>query len=360
MRDADIIRKHKNLVYVQALKLLQTAGRPKAPKRQRPRRQAGARRAAAAAQAALGEQELMQAGRAQRSRAGPVKESRRQCQAPTTRSREKYLERAIRELNQLTHELQDCPHCPRGKLMPVLGSGHPQADVFMLKHAPGVAEIEEGVAFYGRAGNALMKSFKRLGIDPLVVYGTLCVKCPIAEPDLAAEECVARLVEEMAIVQPKIVVVMGEPALRVLNGLQVPLSRPIEAREGEIQAFTPTIDALYMPDIDDSLDEEGAKRAGHRRLPRRGGRQAALLARLQDARRLVRGPAAVLTGVGSAPRSDGRPPGGSWRSVGGLRGLWTRRIATPGGGEVGCAAPTVRLRIRRVGTGAVRGAGRAS
>ncbi|MEX0973392.1 MAG: PHP domain-containing protein [Solirubrobacterales bacterium] len=33
MRDADITRKHKNLVYVQALKLLQTAGRPKAPKR---------------------------------------------------------------------------------------------------------------------------------------------------------------------------------------------------------------------------------------------------------------------------------------------------------------------------------------
>jgi len=173
--------------------------------------------------------------------------------------REKYLERAIRELNQMTRELQECPHCPRGKLMPVLGSGHPQADVFMLKHAPGASEIEEGVAFYGRAGNALMKSFKRLGIDPLVVYGSLCVKCPIAEPDLAAGECVARLVEELAIVQPKIVVVMGEPALRVLNRLEVPLSRQIEAREGEIQPFTPTIDALYVPDIDDSLDEEGAK-----------------------------------------------------------------------------------------------------
>ena len=104
-----------------------------------------------------------------------------------------------------------------------------------------------------------MKSFKRLGIDPLVVYGTLCVKCPIAEPDLAPQECVARLVEELAIVQPKIVVVMGEPALRILNGLQIPLSRPVEQREGEIQAFTPTIDALYVPDIDDSLDEEGAK-----------------------------------------------------------------------------------------------------
>ena len=189
---------------------------------------------------------------------GPSKMSR-QMRGTDDEIREKYLERAIRELNQMSREVQECQHCPRGKLMPVLGSGHPQADVFMVKHAPMTAEIEEGVAFYGRAGNALMKSFKRLGIDPLVVYGTLCVKCPIAEPDLAPQACVARLSEELAIVQPKIVVIMGEPALRVLNRMEVPLSRQIEAREGEIQAFSPTIDALYTPDIDESLDEEGAK-----------------------------------------------------------------------------------------------------
>jgi uracil-DNA glycosylase family 4 len=196
-----------------------------------------------------------------RAKGGAPGSSKRSPKVPATDDeiKEKYLERAIRELNRLTHELQDCPHCPRGKLMPVLGSGHPQADVFMVKHAPGVAEIEEGVAFYGRAGNALMKSFKRLGIDPLVVYGSLCVKCPIAEPDLAARECVARLVEEIAIVQPKILVVMGEPGLRVVNDLELPLSRPLEPREGEVQAFTPTVDALYTPDIDESLDEEGAK-----------------------------------------------------------------------------------------------------
>jgi uracil-DNA glycosylase len=172
---------------------------------------------------------------------------------------EKYLERAIRELNQLTRELQECDQCPRGKLMPVLGSGHPQADIFMVKYAATSAEVEEGVAFYGRAGNALVKSFKRLGIDPLVVYGTLCVKCPTADPELAGEECVRRLIEEMAIVQPRIVVVMGPEALAVLNDLEIPLSRPVEEREGEIQAFTPTVDALYVPDIDKSLDEEGAK-----------------------------------------------------------------------------------------------------
>jgi uracil-DNA glycosylase len=195
------------------------------------------------------------------AKGGAAASSKSAASVPATDDeiREKYLERAIRELNQLNHELQECRHCPRGKLMPVLGSGHPQADVFMVKQAPGVAEIEEGVAFYGRAGNALMKSFKRLGVDPLVVYGTLCVKCPIAEPDLAAEECVARLIGELEIVQPKIVIVMGEPALRVVNGLGVPLSRPIEARAGEIQAFTPTVDALYTPDIDESLDEESAK-----------------------------------------------------------------------------------------------------
>jgi len=181
---------------------------------------------------------------------------------PTTDDeiQEKYLERAIRELNQLTRSLQECSHCPRGNLMPVLGSGHPQADVFLLKFAPTAAEIEEGVAFYGRAGNALMKSFKRLGIDPLAVYGTLCVKCPVSDPSLASGECIERIVEELAIVQPRIVVVMGERALESLNEVNVPLSRTLDPQVGEIQSFTPAVDALYTPDIDDSLDAEGPKR----------------------------------------------------------------------------------------------------
>src|SRR5581483_1622025 len=127
--------------------------------------------------------------------------------------REKYLERAIRELNALARDLQSCPHCPRGQLMPVLGSGHPQADIFLVKHSARPAEVEEGVAFYGRTGNALMKSLKRLSIDPLAVYGTLCVKCPVADPAMADPVCIARLVEELAIVSPKLVVVMGAEAL---------------------------------------------------------------------------------------------------------------------------------------------------
>jgi uracil-DNA glycosylase family 4 len=175
--------------------------------------------------------------------------------------REKYLERAIRELNQLTRDLQSCRLCPRGNLMPVLGSGHPQADVFLLKFAPQASEVEEGVAFYGRGGAALMKSFKRLGIDPLAVYGTLCAKCPVADASIADPACVGRVLEELAIVQPKIVVVMGEDALAVINDLDVPLSAALSSELGVIQRFTPSMDALVVPNIDEALDEEAAKRA---------------------------------------------------------------------------------------------------
>jgi uracil-DNA glycosylase len=180
--------------------------------------------------------------------------------------REKYLERAIRELNSLTRELQSCPHCPRGHLMPVLGSGHPQADIMLLKHSPLPSEVEEGVAFYGRSGSALMKSFKRLSIDPLTVYGTLFVKCPLADPSLADgwagdDVCIARVIEELAIVQPRILVIMGPDALAALNDLDIPLARPLQPRLGEVQHLTPTVDALYVPNIDDSLDEHDAKQA---------------------------------------------------------------------------------------------------
>ena len=174
--------------------------------------------------------------------------------------REKYLERAIRELNSLTRELQSCRECPRGNLMPVLGSGHPQADIFLLKFAPAMSEIEEGVAFYGRAGTALMKSLKRLGIDPLAVYGTLCVKCPVGDASLADPACIARVLEELAIVAPKIVVVMGEDALSTLNDLDVPLARTLEPELGAVQPFTPACEALVVPNIDEALDEEAAKR----------------------------------------------------------------------------------------------------
>ncbi|MGC9220161.1 MAG: uracil-DNA glycosylase family protein [Solirubrobacteraceae bacterium] len=174
--------------------------------------------------------------------------------------REKYLERAIRELNQLSRDVQACRQCPRGQLMPVLGSGHPQADIFMVKYSARPSEVQEGVAFYGRSGNALMKSLKRLGIDPLTVYGTVCVKCPVLDPVMADPACAAHVAEELLIVSPKIVVVMGREALGALNDLDLPAQRQLRPVVGELQRLTPSMEALYVPNIDDSLDEESAKR----------------------------------------------------------------------------------------------------
>ena len=174
--------------------------------------------------------------------------------------REKYLERAIRELNAFSRQVQSCTECPRGGLMPVLGSGHPQADIFLLKYSARPSEVEEGVAFYGRSGNALMKSLKRLSIDPLAVYGTLCVKCPVPDPAMADPVCVARLVEEVAIICPKIMVVMGPEALAVVEELEIPLRRALVPEYGDIQKLTPTVDALYVPNIDEALDEDSSKR----------------------------------------------------------------------------------------------------
>jgi uracil-DNA glycosylase len=97
---------------------------------------------------------------------------------------------------------------------------------------------------------------QRLHVDPMAVYGTNCLKFAGAEPDARADEWLTR---ELHIVQPKLVVVMGEHALEFLNRLEFPLSQPLEAAEGETRQFTPTVEALYVPDVDASLDEQAAK-----------------------------------------------------------------------------------------------------
>ena len=164
---------------------------------------------------------------------------------------ERYLQKAIVEINDLAHEVAQAG----GSRVPVVGSGHPLADVMLLKYRPQAAEVQEGVAFYGRAGQAILKSLQRLHVDPMAVYGTNCLKFADGDPD----EARPWLTRELHIVQPKLVVVMGEEALAFLNALGFPLAEPVEAKPGELQHFTPTIEALFVPDIDASLDEQPAK-----------------------------------------------------------------------------------------------------
>ena len=167
---------------------------------------------------------------------------------------EKYLQKAITEINALGDEIA---HAGGGTRVPVLGSGHPLADVFLLKYAPKPAEVQEGVAFYGRAGNALLKSLQRLHVDPMAIYGTNCLKFAGGDE----EESRPFLLRELHIVQPKLVVAMGPEAREFLNSARFPLARELQPVEGELQELTPTIQGLVTPDIDESLDEQPSKTA---------------------------------------------------------------------------------------------------
>src|SRR6266550_8303344 len=165
---------------------------------------------------------------------------------------EKYLQKAISEINDLGDEIGRAAGEGR---VPVLGSGHPLADVFLLKHEPQPAEVQEGVAFYGRAGQAVLKSLQRLHVDPMAVYGTNCVK--FADGD--EEESRPFLTRELHIVQPKLVVAMGEGVVEFLNAIDFPLADTVGYKPRELQRFTATVQVLVVPDIDASLDEASAK-----------------------------------------------------------------------------------------------------
>ena len=166
---------------------------------------------------------------------------------------DKYLQKAIAETNELGDEIARAA----GDAVPVLGSGHPLADVFLLKPVPQPAEIQEGVAFYGRAGQALLKSLQRLRVDPMAVYGTNCLKFAGQDP----EEAKPWLTRELHIVQPKLLVAMGDRPVEFLNGISFPLSDPLDPAADGLQRFTGTIEALVVPDIDTALDEAPAKTA---------------------------------------------------------------------------------------------------
>ena len=129
---------------------------------------------------------------------------------------ERYLRKAITEINRLSQEIAQAAD----GAATALPTGHPLANIFLLKYGPQAQELQEGVAFHGRAGAALIKSLRRLDVDPMEVYGTNCVKFAGCDLGVAAEW----LRRELRIVEPKLLVVMGEDALEFLNGVGFPLS----------------------------------------------------------------------------------------------------------------------------------------
>jgi uracil-DNA glycosylase len=174
---------------------------------------------------------------------------------------ERYQAKAIDECNALGHDIAEWLGEHHPGAAPVLGTGHPLADIMLVKHRPMPAEVQEGVAFFGRAGQAILKSLQRLRIDPLMLYGTVCLKAAI-EPDAGdLERSREWLTRELHITQPRIVVTLGEDARTFLDSIEFPLAVPCSDEVGAVARFTPTIETLAVPDIDRCLDDSTSKQA---------------------------------------------------------------------------------------------------
>jgi uracil-DNA glycosylase family 4 len=130
----------------------------------------------------------------------------------------------------------------------------------LIKWQSALAERQEGVSFFGRSGDAVRRSVERLGVDPSVLYGTLVLKCPHAAGSEPTDEDLEWLAEEIRIVRPRLIVVMGDRTRRAIDSLKMPMSDPLPETTGAVAKWTPAVEALVVADIDDSLDEQDAKR----------------------------------------------------------------------------------------------------
>ena len=121
------------------------------------------------------------------------------------------------------------------------------------------------MAFYGRSGTAVLKSMERLGVNPLIVYGTNLVKCHDVEAEDGEKNCPLYWLEEFQITQPRMIVVMGRRRSTVVNQDRVAGMKELAWEPGALQDFTPFCKALVTPDIDESLDEERPRASSGRR-----------------------------------------------------------------------------------------------
>ena len=120
-------------------------------------------------------------------------------------------------LDKIAKEIENCTICQQDKIgVAVPGEGNPDADVVFIGEAPGKQEAKTGQPFIGRSGQLLRRIIRSIGLDDLKdVYITSPVKyLPIRGTPSSGDIAHGRihLVEQLAVIQPKVVVLMGRVA----------------------------------------------------------------------------------------------------------------------------------------------------
>jgi uracil-DNA glycosylase family 4 len=135
-------------------------------------------------------------------------------------------------LETLKKEVLVCKKCAlrTGRHQVVFGSGNPQAPILLVGEAPGFEEDKTGVAFVGKSGQLLEKILAACNFSrEKEVYMSNIVKCrpphnrvPSVEEQAA---CFPFLQQQIEILQPKIIVLLGSTALKAFFGSSARITR---------------------------------------------------------------------------------------------------------------------------------------
>jgi DNA polymerase len=154
------------------------------------------------------------------------------------------------ELEQLHTEIRACVKCSlhATRTQAVPGIGPCPADIMIVGEAPGFNEDRQGEPFVGAAGKLLDTLLARIGLGRSDVYITNVLKCrPPQNRDPMPNEveaCSPYLARQLAMIKPKVVLVLGRHALERLLPGQGSISRIHGSlvRRGDV-AYVP----LYHP-----------------------------------------------------------------------------------------------------------------
>ena len=125
---------------------------------------------------------------------------------------------------ELEASIKDCSQCKlfSGRKNIVFGTGNREADLMFIGEGPGADEDEQGIPFVGKAGQLMNRAFEGLGIDREEVYIANIVKCrPPNNRDPEQDEakvCINYLRNQVILVKPKVIVLLGRIALTNILG----------------------------------------------------------------------------------------------------------------------------------------------
>ena len=138
---------------------------------------------------------------------------------------------ASESIDDIRAEIGNCTRCPlySGRTQIVHSTGNLQADLMFVGEAPGADEDAQGFPFVGRAGQLLTKIIEAIGMTREEVFiGNInrCRPPGNRQPTLEeSETCKPYLLREIAVVRPKVVVVMGNTATQNLLNIKVGITK---------------------------------------------------------------------------------------------------------------------------------------